>query len=387
MLPVSERLEKLPPYLFAEIDRLKKKLLTQGHDVISLGVGDPDEPTFPHIVGACQQALKNPRYHQYPLGQGSILFRKAIASYYEKYNNVSLDPEEEICVLLGSKEGIAHLPMSILNPGDYSLVPEPGYPVYHIGTMLAGGNTFFLPLKEENSFLPDISSVPAAVLEKTKILWLNYPNNPTSVLAPAEYLQEVINFCRKKKIVIAYDAAYQEIYYEKRPVSFLSLPGAREIGVEFHSLSKTYNMTGWRIGWVCGNRQIVKAVARLKENIDSGTFEAIQVAGTVALTGSQNYVQKMRSIYRKRRDLFTSCVRNIGWSAKIPEGTFYYWVRVPSGDSMSAAKELLEKAHVVATPGIGFGPSGEGYIRFSLTLPEERLLQAIQRMENLWKKK
>ncbi|MCM8769087.1 MAG: LL-diaminopimelate aminotransferase [Candidatus Omnitrophica bacterium] len=383
----SEKVEKLPPYLFAEIDRIKKRLIDQGHDVISLGIGDPDQPTPPHIVAAGQQALANSHYHRYPLGQGNLLFRKAIASYYQRYDGVSLDPEEEICVLIGSKEGIAHLPLSLLNPGDVCLVPEPGYPVYHIGTMLAGATSYFLPLTEANNFLPDFSVVPSAVLDRTRLVWLNYPNNPTSVLAPAEYLNEVISFCRKRNIIIAYDAAYHEIYFDSRPVSFLSLPGAKEIGVEFHSLSKSYNMTGWRVGWVCGNREIIKTLGKLKENIDSGTFEALQIAGTVALSGSQTCLEELRACYRRRRDLFASCLESIGWSSRLPQGTFYYWVKVPSGQSVSVVKELLEKAKVVATPGVGFGPSGEGFVRFSLTLPEERLREAIERMVKVWKKK
>ncbi|HOJ39060.1 MAG TPA: LL-diaminopimelate aminotransferase [bacterium] len=387
MIVPSERLRKLPPYLFAEIDRLRKKLVSEGHDVISLGVGDPDQPTPEHIIAACQQALREPRYHRYPLGHGNPTFRRAIADYYDRYDGVRLDPEEEICVLIGSKEGIAHLPLALLNPGDISLVPEPGYPVYHIGTMLAGGTSHFLPLTEKNRFLPDFSCIPTEVLSRAKLLWLNYPNNPTAVFAPSEYLQEAIAFCRKHNIVLAYDAAYREIYYDRRPVSFLSLPGAREVGVEFHSLSKTYNMTGWRVGWVCGNRHIVKALASLKENIDSGTFEALQVAGTVALTGSQDCLERLRQIYRQRRDLFAGCLKTIGWSAELPRGTFYYWVKTPSGDAVGTVKGLLEKAHVVATPGTGFGPSGEGFVRFSLTVPEERLRLAIKRMEALWKKK
>ena len=384
MAEISERLKKLPPYLFVEIDKKKKNLIQKGFDVIDFGIGDPDIPTPSHIVEAMKKAVENPSFHRYPLGRGTPEFRKAIIDYYRKNYEVNLNLEE-ICVLIGSKEGIAHFPLAFINPGDISLVPEPGYPVYHIGTILAGGEPYFLPLKEENNFLPDIFSIPEDVLRKAKILYLNYPNNPTSSFAPEDYLIEVIKFCKKNDIILVYDAAYSEIYFEEKPVSFLSLPGAKEIGIEFNSLSKTYNMTGWRIGWACGNEKLVNALAKVKENIDSGTFEAIQYAGIEALSGSQECVNEMRKIYKERRDTFAEGLKKLGFNIRIPQGTFYFWVKV-GDDSIKFVDFLLENGKIVATPGIGFGPSGEGYVRFSMTISIERIREALKRMEELWKK-
>jgi len=386
MFEVSKRLKKLPPYLFAEIDRKKKKLISEGIDIIDFGIGDPDLPTPQNIIEAMKKGVENPSFHRYPLGKGTPVFRKAIADFYRKYYGVELDPDEEIVVLIGSKEGIAHLPWAFLNPGDVSLVPEPGYPVYHIGTILAEGTPYFLSLKEENKFLPELNKIPQDILKRAKILFLNYPNNPTSAFVEKDFLIEAIKFCKRNGIILVYDAAYSEIYFEERPVSFLSLPGAKDIGIEFHSLSKTYNMTGWRIGWACGNRELVAALAKIKENIDSGTFEAIQFAGIEALTGSQESVNNLRSIYKKRMDILVDGLREAGFRIIPPKGTFYLWVKV-QGSSIENAGYLLEKAGIVATPGIGFGPSGEGYLRFSITVPEEKIKEGIRRMKEIWVKK
>jgi len=386
MFEVSERLKKLPPYLFAEIDRKKKKLTSEGVDIIDFGIGDPDLPTPQNIIEAMKKGVENPSFHRYPLGKGTPAFRKAIADFYRKYYGVELNPDEEIVVLIGSKEGIAHLPWAFLNPGDVSLVPEPGYPVYHIGTILAEGTPYFLSLKEENKFLPELNKVPQDILKRAKILFLNYPNNPTSAFVEKDFLIEAIKFCKRNGIILVYDAAYSEIYFEEKPVSFLSLPGAKDIGIEFHSLSKTYNMTGWRIGWACGNRELVAALAKIKENIDSGTFEAIQFAGIEALTGSQESVNNLRSIYKKRMDILVDGLREAGFRIIPPKGTFYLWVKV-QGSSIENAGYLLEKAGIVATPGIGFGPSGEGYLRFSITVSEEKIKEGIRRMKELWGKK
>jgi len=379
-------LKKLPPYLFAEIDRKKKKLIAEGADIIDFGIGDPDLPTPENIITAMEKGIENPSFHRYPIGKGTASFRKAIAGFYKKNYDADLNPDEEVAVLIGSKEGIAHFPWAFLDPGDVSLVPEPGYPVYHIGTTLAEGTPFFMPLKEENGFFPEMGKIPGDVLRKAKIMFLNYPNNPTAAFAEKDFLLDAIKFCKKNDIILAYDAAYSEIYFEEKPVSFLSLPGAKDVGIEFNSLSKTYNMTGWRVGWVCGNRELVAALAKIKENIDSGTFEAIQFAGIEALQGSQETVEKLRGIYRKRRDMFTDGLKEAGLDVAAPKGTFYFWVRV-NESSIKLADYFLEKGRIVATPGIGFGPSGEGYLRFSLTLKEERIRQAIGRIKEIWKKR
>lgn len=386
MFKKSNRLENLPPYLFAEIDRKKKKLIEDGHEVIDFGIGDPDMPTPQYIIDAMKSALGNPSFHRYPLGKGTAFFRQAISDYYREHCEVSLDYQDEIAVLIGSKEGIAHLPWSILNPGDVSLVPEPSYPVYHIGTVLAEGVPFFMPLKKENDFFPDFGDIPREVLEKAKILFLNYPNNPTAAFATRDALIEAIDFCKKRNIILAYDAAYSEIYFEKRPVNFLSLPGAKEIGVEFNSLSKTFNMTGWRIGWVCGNSDVVAALSSIKSNIDSGTFEAIQMAGVEAMKNGDDFSKEVRQVYKRRRDVFADGAAKMGLDFDLPQGTFYFWCRV-EGNSIEYADYLLEKGQIVATPGVGFGPSGEGYVRFSLTIPETKIIEATERMLKIWKDK
>jgi len=385
MFEISERLKKIPPYLFVEIDRKKKELIAKGEDVIDFGVGDPDMPTPENIIEAMKKAVQNPKFHRYPFGKGIKEFRKAIADFYKKNYDVDIDYENEICVLIGSKEGIAHFPLCFINPGDVSLVPEPGYPVYHLGTLIAGGESYFLPLKRENRFLPEFERIPEQVIKKAKILYLNYPNNPTGSFASYDFLKEAIKFCKKNNIILAYDAAYSEIYFEKRPVNIFSIDGAKDVVIEFNSLSKTYNMTGWRIGWACGNSFLISALAKIKENIDSGTFEAIQYAGIEALTGTQEPVKKIRETYRKRRDIFTSGLKELGFDFDIPLGTFYFWVKI-NGNSIKFVDFLLENGKIVATPGVGFGPSGEGYVRFSLTIDEVKIKEAISRMKKIWQK-
>jgi len=385
MFEISDRMKKIPPYLFIEIDKKKKKLIKDGADVIDFGIGDPDIPTPENIIEAMREYVKKPAFHRYPLGKGNIEFRKAIASFYEENYDTKLDPENEICVLIGSKEGIAHFPLCFINPGDYSLVPEPCYPVYKIGTILSDGNVYFLPLKEENNFLPDLSKIPQDVLEKSKILYLNYPNNPTASCVTEDFLKEAINFCKKNNVILVYDAAYSEIYYEKKPVSFLSIPGAKDIGIEFNSLSKTFNMTGWRVGWACGNKELISALAKVKENVDSGVFEAIQFAGIEALTNSKESISKMREIYRRRMNLFVDGLKKSGFNVRFPDGTFYLWLKV-NRNSIEFVDYLLEKGKIIATPGIGFGPSGEGFVRFSLTISEEKIKKAIERMKKIWEK-
>ncbi len=382
--PASERLGKLPPYLFAAIDVKKKAALEKGADIISLGVGDPDLPTPKHIIDAGKKALENAANHQYPFGAGLLSFRKAVAGWYKSRFKVELDPASEIHALIGSKDGLTHLPLAFLNPGDTVLIPEPAYPAYNAAVILAGGVSHFVPLLEENGFTPDFDRVPKDVLRKAKFLFLNYPGNPTSAVATRAFFAKVVALAKEYGFFVAHDAPYSEMYYEEPPASFLEIPGAKDVGVEFHSCSKTYNMTGWRIGWVCGNAEIVRALGKLKDNYDSGVFQAVQEAGSAALTGSQDCVAEMRKIYKERRDVFVPALRKLGWAVFNPPATFYVWTRVPQGlKSAQVAERLLDEAHIVCTPGNGFGPSGEGYVRFALTVPVKRLQEALARLEKL----
>jgi LL-diaminopimelate aminotransferase len=377
----AERLNQLPPYLFAAIDAKKKAAMDKGADIISLGVGDPDLPTPVHIIEAGQKALANPANHQYPFGAGLLKFRQAVASWYQSRFRVALDPATEIHALIGSKEGLAHLPLAFLDPGDVALIPEPGYPAYNASVLLAGGRTHFLPLREEDGFLPNLDAVPADVRKSAKLLYLNFPSNPLSVTAPRSFYEKAIEFARRHDVLIVHDAAYSEMYYEEPPMSFLEVPGAKEVGVEFHYCSKTYNMTGWRVDWVCGNAGAVRLLGKLKDNYDSGVFQAIQEAAVAALTGSQDCVAEMRKIYRERRDFWVDGLKKLGWSMVTPPATFYVWARVPRGfTSSQVAERLLEEAHLVCTPGNGFGPSGEGYVRFALSVPLPRLREALERI-------
>jgi len=380
----SERLKKLPPYLFAEIDNIKEELKRKGQNLISLGVGDPDIPTPKPIVEVMKKSLDNPEYHQYPFGRGLKKFRDAVSFWYKKRFNVKLDPETEIHSLIGSKEGIGHLPLGIVNRGDIVLIPEPSYPVYFGGTIFADGKPYFLPLRRENNFLPDLKKVPSDILKKTKLLFLNYPNNPTSALVPKNFYEEVVKFAKKYKFFVASDIAYSEIYFGKKPLSFLSVKGAKDIGIEFHSLSKTFNMTGWRIGWVCGNRNLISALKEVKDNFDSGVFMPIQEAGTFALLKGEKLAEKNRLIWKKRRDFFYKNIKKLGFEVFKPEATFYIWARVPKGyTSEQVAKKILIEAKVIVTPGSGFGKSGEGYIRFALTASIGILKEAISRISKI----
>jgi LL-diaminopimelate aminotransferase len=382
----SYRIEQLPPYLFAEIDRKQKAALGRGVDIISLGVGDPDQPTPDHIVKAGQEALAKAANHRYPFGAGLLSLRQAIAAWMKKRFAVALDPASEIYALIGSKEGLGHLPLAFVNPGDVTLVPDPAYPVYKNATLFAGGKPYLLPLKEERGFIPDLKAVPAAMLAKAKVLFLNYPNNPVAATAPRAFLEEAVAFAKANHLIVAYDNAYSEMFFEEAPLSFLQIPGAKEVGIEFHSLSKTFNMTGWRIGWACGSAELLQGLAAIKDSMDSGLFQAIQEAGTAALRApeSEPFVTKMRSLYRRRRDLFVEAMTQAGWAMKRPPATFYVWSRTPKGfDSQETAGRLLEEVGVVCTPGVGFGPSGEGYVRFALTVDEKRLLEAATRIKKV----
>ena len=385
MMQYSERLRKLPTYLFLKIEQKKKELLNKGMDVIDFGVGDPDLPTPGNIISVMRKAVEKATNHCYPLGTGMPAFKQAIAQWYQKRFFVSLDPEKEVLVLIGSKEGLAHLPLAFLNREDIALIPEPAYPVYQTATILSGGIPFFLPLKAENNFLPNLEIIPHKVAARAKLLFLNYPNNPTAAVASREFLERVVKFAKKYELIVAYDNPYSEVYDEgKKPLSFLQIEGAKDVGIEFGSLSKTYNMTGWRLGWAVGNSEILEGLAKVKGNVDSGTFLAIQEAGVEALNGPQESTAEMRRTYKERRDLLFSGLTEAGWQMNKPSATFYLWAKPPFDyTSEKTASILLEKSGILATPGSGFGPSGEGYLRFSLTLNKERIKEAIERLKKI----
>lgn len=381
----SKNIKKLPPYLFVEIDKQKRKARLEGRDIIDLGIGDPDQPTPAHIIERLCRAAQNPTNHRYALDQGMPALRQAIVRWYAYRFNVKLDPEEEVLPLIGSKEGIAHFPLAFLNAGDYALVPDPCYPPYKGGTIIAGGTPYLMPLRETNGFLPDLKKIPAPVAKKAKLIYVNYPNNPTSATAPDGFFRSVIEFALRNKIIVISDLAYSEMTYDGyRPRSLLEFEGAREVVIEFHSLSKTYNMTGWRLGWACGNAKLVCALAKVKSNIDSGIFSALQEAGVEALEGPQEHVAKMCSMYQERRDTLVSGLRSLGWEVSSPKATFYVWIRIPEkSDSIAFSRLLLEKADIVVTPGVGFGRYGEGYIRMALTVSAQRLKEAVDRLRKI----
>ena len=383
--PLSTRIEALPPYLFAELDRKKQEVRARGVDIIDLGVGDPDRPTPKFIVNRLKREAEIPSNHQYPSYEGLPQFREAAATWYRRRFGVSLDPSSEVVALIGSKEGIAHFPLAFVNPGDAVLVPDPGYPVYHIATMFAGGRSHFLPLRRENGFLPDLDAIPRSVLAKAKILFLNYPNNPTSAVADRKFYRRVLGFAEEHDLIVAHDVAYTEIYFDgKKPMSILELPGAKKRCIEFHSLSKTYNMTGWRIGFAVGNAELVAGTGKVKTNVDSGVFQAVQGAGIAALTSSDEVTDAIRRTYQDRRDILVPGLRALGLDPVEPGGTFYVWIPVPKGyTSASFCAHLLERAGIVTTPGSGFGKSGEGYIRIALTKEKARLREALARMRKV----
>jgi len=376
----SERLKRLPPYLFVEIDNAKRKAQQEGRDIIDLGVGDPDLGTPQFIIDIMNAAVQDKRNHRYALDAGLSALRVAIKQWYEKRFAVSLNPDTEVYPLIGSKEGIAHLPLAVINPSDIVLVPEPCYPPYISGSIFADAKIIRLPLLEENNFLPDLNKINSG-----KLMFINYPNNPTSAVGNQEFFAELIAIAKQKGIMIASDLAYSEIYYDnQKPHSLLEIDGAKEVAVEFHSLSKTYNMTGWRVGWVCGNSKIISAIAKLKTNIDSGVFQAIQLAGAAALDSDQSFPEKMRQIYQSRRDCLLEGLNSLGWQAHKPKATFYVWLKIPKAykSSIDFAKVLLQQTDIIATPGVGFGASGEGYIRMALTVDEDRLKEVISRIKD-----
>jgi LL-diaminopimelate aminotransferase len=384
-LRTAKRIERLPPYLFAEIDRKVSEARARGADIISFGVGDPDLPTPPHIVDALVAAARDPATHRYPAYTGMPAFRESIAAWYERRFGVKLDPQTEVQPLVGSKEGIFHLPVAFVDPGDIALIPDPGYPVYETGTILAHGEPVLLPLLESNEFKPDLISIPPNVLEKGRVLWLNYPSNPTAACVDFDLFAEAVELCRANDILLAHDAAYTEITFDGYVApSVLQVPGAMECAVEFHSLSKTFNMTGWRIGWVAGAPKAIEAVKRLKTNIDSGIFDAVQKAGIAALEGPVDFLERTVDTYRRRRDLLCDGLKSMGIVVDPPRGSIYVWVPVPEGHtSESFTTYLLDEADLVVAPGNGYGPTGEGFVRFSLTLGDDRLEEGVERLRRI----
>jgi LL-diaminopimelate aminotransferase len=382
MIVRAERLKKLPPYLFQEIDRLKAELIAKGVDVINLGVGDPDLPTPGHIVEELGKAARNPANHQYPSYSGMNDFKESVARWYLRRFGVQLDANSEVITLIGSKEGIAHLPLAFIDPGDLALIPSPAYPVYHIANMFAGGESYFMPLTRENGFLPDLKAIPSDTARRAKLLFINYPNNPTAATADRDFFERVVDFANEYDLIVCHDAAYTEMAFDGyRPMSFLEIPGAKDVGIEFHSLSKTYNMTGWRLGFAVGNARIVNDLGQIKSNIDSGAFNAIQWAGIAALEADQSCILEMQAVYRDRRNALIGGLRKIGLNPEMPKATFYVWCPIPPAyKSKEFTALLLREAGIVTTPGSGFGEPGEGYVRMALTVSKERIEEAASRI-------
>lgn len=383
----ATRIKKIPPYLFAEIDKKKEAAIKRGVDVISLGIGDPDLPTPSYIIESLYRSVQNPTNHQYPSYIGSLNFRKAVADWYRRRYNIELDPETEVMALIGSKEGIAHMFWAYIDPEDYALIPDPAYPVYKTGTIFAGGVPYIMPLRAENNFLPDLSAIGIEIAKKAKLMFLNYPNNPTAAVASLEFFQRVVDFAREHNILVCHDSAYIDITFDgyKAP-SILQAQGAKDVCVEFGSLSKPFNMTGWRIGYAVGNKEALANLAVIKTNIDSGQFNSIQDAAIDALEGHEDQINRMIEVYKKRRDLVVDTLKNIGIDIEKPKGTFYIWAPVPHGyTSAQFAEMLLEQTGVIVSPGNAYGNYGEGYFRISLTISEARLIEALERMKKYLK--
>ena len=383
-ITLSKKLESLPPYLFAAMDAAKRKARQEGRSIIDLGVGDPDIPTPGFIIEKLYEAAKDPKNHRYALDQGMPELRQAIADWYRQRFQVELNPEKEVLPLIGSKEGIAHLPIAFLDKGDFVLVPDPCYPPYRNATILADGKPQIMPLRQSNGFLPELDAISVRIADKAKLMFLNYPNNPTSATADRSFFEKVVQFASLHNVIICHDAAYSEIYYNgNRPSSFLEVPGSKEIGVEFHSVSKTFNMTGWRVGWVCGNEEIISALAKVKSNIDSGIFQAVQIAAIAALREGSSIVENNNKIYAERCSIFVDGLKDLGWKIEKPKATFYVWLKLPRKvkSSIEFCSILLERANIIATPGIGMGKYGEGYVRFALTVDKEMLKEAVERMK------
>ena len=383
-MKVSERLEKIPPYLFAEIDRKIAEAKAKGCDVISLGIGDPDTPTLAPVVEEMHKAIDNPKNHDYPPYNGTEQFRKSACDWMKRRFGVDLNPDTEMLANIGSKEAIAHVFLAFVDKGDYTLVPDPGYPVYHNATIFAGGTPYEMPLLEENGYLPDFDKIPEDIAKKSKLMFLNYPNNPTGAVADLEFYKKAVDFCKKYDILLCSDMAYSEMTFDgyKAP-SVLQVEGGKDVAIEFYSHSKSYNMTGWRVGFVCGNAQAIKALGTIKNNIDSGTFKAVQQAASKAFTIDQSMIDNLNKMYQERRDAAENGFRELGWNIKPSKATFYLWLPVPKGmTSEQFVTEMLEKANIVVPPGNGYGRCGEGYFRVALTKDVDTIKKCIQRMKD-----
>ena len=380
----SDRLKNLPPYLFVEIDKAKRAAVKEGRDVINLGIGDPDMPTHPHIITAMKEAIGDGNNHHYALDAGLPALRQEIAHWFKRRFNVDLDTEKEIYPLIGSKEGLAHFPLGVINPKDKVILTDPAYPAYRPSVEFAGGKIINAPLKAGNNWLPDLNKI--AEYKDIKMIVINYPNNPTAATATKEFYQELVDLARAKGFIICSDMAYSEVYYDnEKPISIFEIEGAKDVAIEFHSLSKTYYMTGWRIGWACGNETLIASLAKVKSNFDSGIFQAVQVAGIAALKSEPEITEEMRELFQNRRDSLINGLRGIGWKIPPPKAAFYVWARIPKGfsTSMETSKAFLDKANIVATPGNGFGAAGEGYIRMALTVSIERINEAVSRLAKI----
>jgi len=379
---IAKRIKNVPPYLFAEIDKKKEAAIEKGVDIINLGIGDPDQPTPSHIIDQLAKSARDPKTHDYPPYEGTKEFRTTVANWYLKRFGVKLNPQEEVISLIGSKEGIAHVFLAFIDPGDISLIPDPAYPVYKTGTLFANGEPYFMPLLEENGYLPDLDKIDEKAAKKAKLIFLNYPNNPTGAIASKEYFKEVVDFAKEYDLLICHDFAYSELAYDGyQAPSFLEVEGARDVCLEFHSLSKTYNMTGWRIGFAVGNREAVAALSIIKTNVDSGIFKAIQEAGITALTGPQDHIPRLIDMYTRRRDAVVSGLNQLGWHISPPKATFYVWIPTPKGmNAIDFSNHVLEKTGIIMTPGIGYGQYGEGYVRIALTVDVPRIKEAMNRL-------
>lgn len=385
MFNKAQRIQELPPYLFAEIDRKKRAAQAKGVDLIDLGIGDPDIPTPGRIIQRLNETASKPVNHRYPSSSGMMEFRQAVADWYDRRFGVTLDAATEVVSLIGSKEGVANMAVAYVDPGDVVLVPTPAYPVYAIGTRFNGGDVHFLPLTRENGFVPDLSSIPADVLQRAKMLWINYPNNPTGAVCDLSFFKEAVEFAHRHNIVLCHDAAYTELGFDDyRAPSILQVDGAKEVAIEFHSLSKTFNMTGWRIAMAVGSAELVGTLAQVKSNVDSGVFQPVQEAAILALEHAEEFLGPIREVYQERRDTLIGGLHHAGFELPAPQATFYVWVPVPGGwTSTDFTARLLDEAGIVTTPGNGFGDPGEGFIRMTLCSPAERLKEAVERLQQV----